>query len=361
MTKGLATVLVEPNHVETWEVDIADPEPGGALVEVVLGGVCGSDVHIASGGAGVMPFPIILGHEGVGRIKRLGAGATTDYAGIPVAPGDLVYWAPIAACHRCHSCTVLNESPCDNSRFFEHARKPNWGSYAQYAWLPNGLAFFRLPDTAKPEAVIALGCALPTVLRGFERCGPVRLGEAVVVQGAGPVGLAAVMVAALAGARDIIVIDGVDQRLEVARRLGATATISLKESPEERRRAVYELTGPAGPNVVVEAAGVLPAFPEGVSLTGVHGRYIILGLWGAIGTQPISPRDMTTKNLTVAGASFPRPKHYYEAMHLAARTQDQLGLADLISHRFSIQDAPKALELVHKGQAIKAVIDPSIN
>ena len=359
MVTGRATVLVEPNRIETWEVPIADPEPGGALVRVVLGGVCGSDVHIATGEAGVMPFPIILGHEGVGRLEKLG-GIDTDYAGVPVKVGDLVYWAPIALCHRCHSCTVLDETPCDRSRFFENASKPNWGSYSDYAWLPSGLAFFRLPDGADPEAVASLGCALPTVLRGFDRCGPVRLGESVVVQGAGPVGLSAVLVAAQAGARDVIVIDAFEHRLEVAKSLGATATVLLRGSAEDRKREIYDLTGIGGPSLVVEAAGALPAFPEGVDLTGPHGRYVILGLWGAIGTQPISPRDMTTKNLTIAGASFPRPKHYYQAMHLAARLQDRVPLAGLISHRYAIGDASMALDAVHKGQVVKAVIDPTL-
>lgn len=359
MATGRATVLVEPNRLETWDVPVVDPEPGGALVRIVLGGVCGSDVHITGGEAGVMPFPIILGHEGIGRIEKLG-GIETDYAGVPVKPGDLVYWSPISACHRCHSCTVLDETPCENSRFFEHADKPNWGSYADFAWLPSGLAFFRLPYGADPLAVAALGCALPTVLRGFDRCGPVRMGEAVVIQGAGPVGLSAALVAAQAGAGQVIVIDGVDTRLEHARALGATATISLKESPEERRRMVYDLTGPAGPSLVVEAAGVLPAFPEGVDLAGIHARYVILGLWGAIGTQPISPRDLTTRNLTIAGATFPKPKHYYEAMHLAARLQDKVPLAALVSHRFAIEDAAAALAAVNRGEAVKAVIDPEL-
>ena len=360
MTTGRATVLVEPNRVETWEVDIADPEAGGALVKVLIGGVCGSDVHIMTGEAGVMPFPIILGHEGVGRVTKLGAGVSKDYAGIPVKEGDLVYWAPIALCHRCHSCTVLEETPCENSQFFEHARKPNWGSYADYAWLPNGLAYFKLPDGADPEAVAALGCALPTVLRGFDRCGPIRVGETVVVQGAGPVGLSAVLVAKLAGASEIIVVDAFNERLETARKLGATATVSLKEDPEARRDAIYRRVGHLGPNLVVEAAGALPAFPEGVDLTGNHGRYVILGLWGAIGTQPISPRDLSTKNLTIAGASFPKPMHYYGAMHLAARVQDQFPLAELISHRFSIEQASEALAAVKSGEAIKAIIDPSL-
>src|SRR5690606_19534413 len=120
---------------------------------------------------------IILGHEGIGRVEKLGAGTTTDYAGAPVNVGDLIYWSPISRCHRCYSCTILDETPCENSQFFEHAEKPNWGSYADFAWLPNGMAFFRLPDHAQPEALAALGCALPTALRGYEQGGGVRYGE----------------------------------------------------------------------------------------------------------------------------------------------------------------------------------------
>ncbi|GAB3629934.1 alcohol dehydrogenase GroES domain-containing protein [Pandoraea terrae] len=353
--------MVEANRVETWDVPVVDPQPGGALVRVVLGGVCGSDAHIVSGEAGQMPFPIILGHEGVGRVEKLGDGVTTDYAGVPVKAGDLVYWAPIALCHRSYSCTVLDETPCENSQFFEHARRPNWGSYADYAWLPNGMAFYRLPDHAQPEAVAALGCALPTVLRGFDKCGPVGRGDTVVVQGAGPVGLAAVFVAALSGASEIIVIDQVPERLAVAMSLGATATVSLSGTDEaERRRQVYDRVGPRGPSVVVEAAGVLRAFPEGANLTGSHGRYIVLGLWGAIGTALISPRELTTKNLRIGGATFPKPKHYHEAMHLAARMQDRYPLAGLVSHRFAISQANEALEAVKSGAAIKPVIDPTL-
>ena len=105
---------------------------------------------------------------------------------------------------------------------------------------------------------------------------------------------------------------------------------------------------------------MLQAFPEGVDLTGNYGRYIILGLWGAIGTQPISPRDMTTKNITIAGATFPKPKHYHEALHLAARLQGDYPLAELVTHRFGIAGALDALEATAKGAVIKAIIDPAI-
>lgn len=362
MEYARAAVMVEKNRVETWKVPIFDPEPGGALVRVVVGGVCGSDAHIVSGEAGDMPFPIILGHEGVGRIERVGPGVETDYAGVPVKAGDLVCWAPIALCHRCHSCVVLEETPCENSTFFEHAERPNWGSYADYAWLPRGLAFFRLPDGAAPDAVAALGCALPTVLRGFERSGgSIAVGDTVLVQGAGPVGLAAVLYAAAAGAADIVVTDYSDVRLDTARKLGATEVVSLRDTtPEQRKTLVTERFGRFAPNVVVEAAGALPAFPEGLDLTGAHGRYIILGLWGAMGTQPVSPRDLTLKNMTVSGVSFPKPKHYYQAMHLSASMEARYGLSELITDRFSIEQAGSALEKLKTGTLIKPVIDPSL-
>jgi 5-exo-hydroxycamphor dehydrogenase len=83
-------------------------------------------------------------------------------------------------------------------------------------------------------------------------------------------------------------------------------------------------------------------------------------LWGAIGTQPISPRDLTIKNLTIAGASFPKPKHYHNAMHLAVRMQQRVPLAELVTHRFAISQAADALAAVRAGTAIKAVIDPAL-
>jgi 5-exo-hydroxycamphor dehydrogenase len=361
MSTGRAAVLVEPHKVETWDVQIVDPGPGEVLVSVVVGGVCGSDVHIKTGDAGVMPFPVILGHEGVGRIEKLGEGVTADFASVPVKEGDLVCWAPIALCGRCYACSVQEQTPCENSQFFEHAERPNWASYAEYAWLPRDLAFYRLADGAQPDAVAALGCALPTALRGFEQGGPVRVDETVVVQGAGPVGLAAVLVASVSGAREIIVIDQVQERLDVAEKLGATAGLSLTQlTAEQRKEQVLARVGPNGPDVVVEAAGALPAFPEGVDLTGNHGRYIVLGLWGQLGTETIAPRELTIKNMKIKGATFPKPRHYFQAMQLSTRLQDSHGLAELVTHRYSVQNADDALEAVEAGTPIKAVIDPSL-
>ncbi|HWI71312.1 MAG TPA: zinc-binding dehydrogenase, partial [Baekduia sp.] len=151
------------------------------------------------------------------------------------------------------------------------------------------------------------------------------------------------------------------ERLEVARSLGATHTVSLTElDAEQRRELIYDLVGPHGPDVVVEAAGALPAFGEGVELCGDYGRYIVLGLWGAMGESAITPRLLTTKNMTIGGATFAKPKHYHAAMQLAARLQDRYPLAGLVTHRYGIEQAGEALQAIEHAAAIKAVIDPTI-
>lgn len=355
--RGRAAVLTAPNRLETWEVDVPDPLPGGALVRVQLAGVCGTDLHLLKG-AYQLDVPITLGHEGVGVIEALGAGVSTDHAGVPVRPGDRVCWAPYALCHCCHSCTVLEETPCENARFYADARKPGWGSYADYAWLPPGLAFFRLPDGASAEAVAALGCGLPTALRAFDRHGAQLRGADVAVLGAGAVGLSSVLLARLGGARTIIAVDASPARLEAALRLGATEAIPLSVDVDERRRRIQAACGGRGPALVVEAAGVLQAFTEAMDLVAPHGTVAIVGLGANQDAIEMRPGQLSRFNLTLVGATYPKPRHYHQAMLLAARLEDELGLSRLITHRFPIDRARDALMVVKAGEAIKAVILP---
>lgn len=356
-----AAVLVAEGVVEAREVPIFEPEAGGLLVSVVLGGVCGTDLHMIHRLASEYPLPIVLGHEGVGRIEKLGERLDRDSAGEPVKVGDLIYWSPMVACNQCYTCTILESSPCTEAAHFAEASKPSWCSHADYAWLPRGMSFFRVPDGASVDAIMSLGCALPTAVGSIDVAGGVRFGETVVIQGAGPVGLAATLVANVSGAREIIVIDNNELRLDRAKQLGATQTLSLdKLSAEQRKSEVLKICGRSGPDLVVEAAGYLPAFPEGISLGGQNGRYCVVGIWGAAGEIPTTPRDLVLKNFSVRGSMAPRPKYYYHALHLASRMADKFPLAALITHRFGIGQAADAYRAVESGEAVKVVIDPSI-
>ncbi|MDT2008512.1 zinc-binding dehydrogenase [Rhodococcus opacus] len=128
-------------------------------------------------------------------------------------------------------------------------------------------------DTA--EAVIALGCAMPTALAGVDRLGPVDPEHTVVVQGSGPVGLATTLLMAHSSARQIIVVGGPKDRLEAALKMGATHTISIDTtSPADRAEQIRVLTGGRGADVVLEAAGTIAAFPEGLDMLTYNGRYV---------------------------------------------------------------------------------------
>jgi threonine dehydrogenase-like Zn-dependent dehydrogenase len=357
-------VLVEPGSpVEVWEGAIPRASGGDVVVAVEMAGVCGTDYHYMMGEVD-LPGPMVLGHEGIGRVAELGPEVSTDYGGEPVEPGDLVYWVPLHPCHRCHACTVLEDTsmcPSLSRGRFRDAHDPPSATYTEYARLPAGMAFFRIPPGTPPEAVIAFGCAMPTMLHAMERLGGLDYGQTVVVQGSGPVGLAAVLLARLAGAGDIIVIGGPPPRLEMATRLGATATVDLATTPDTEARVaqITEATRGRGADVVIEAAGKLPAFSEGMRLVAKRGRYLIVGLWSAPGTVPLAPRMVNNANLRIIGSALSRPRHLYQAIAVARSCHERFPLTEVVSHRFALEDSQQALEAVGRLETIKAVIVPA--
>lgn len=357
-------VLVKPNEpIEVWERPIRPPAAGEALVRVQLAGVCGTDVHLWRGEL-PLPGPVVLGHEGVATVEELGEGVSNDYAGTPVKRGDRVYWVPLRPCYRCYDCTVEKETTqCDNALavLFRDAEEPPSACYTEVAWLPAGMPFYRIPDDTPSDAVIAFGCAMPTMLKGLERLGGIAVNQTVAVQGCGPVGLAATLLARVSGARGVVVLGAPKRRLEMARRLGATATIDLDEvkSPEERARRVRELTGGRGAEVVVEAAGAVPAFGEGIQLAAKGGRYLIVGLWSAPGTVPVEPRYLNNMNLKIIGTALFEGRHVHGAIQVASRHHRELPMAEAVTHRFPLAESQQALEAVATLQSVKAVVLPA--
>ena len=135
------------------------------------------------------------------------------------------------------------------------------------------------------------------MIQALERLGGIFPTQTVVVQGCGPVGLAATMLSRISGAKTLVVIGAPEHRLAMARRLGATATINLETGPQEAERVkqVYELTEGRGGDVVIEAAGARSAFGEGIKLTAKNGRYLIVGLWSGHGTVPVDPSYLNNR------------------------------------------------------------------
>ena len=358
-------VLVEPNQpVEIWDHPVPPAQSGEVVVRVLMSGVCGTDVHFWHGEV-ELPGPLVLGHEGIGAIEELGEGVTTDFAGAPLSIGDRIYWVPLSPCHHCHYCTVEKDlSLCENgmAELFRDAKQPPSACYSELSWLPAGMPFYRIPDDTPSEAVIALGCAMPTMLQGMDRLGGIDINQTVVVQGCGPVGLAATLLAKLSGARQIIVIGAPEKRLAVAQSFGATDIINMEDvtSEEERVQRVLDLTQGRGAEVVIEAAGVVSAFGEGLKIVAKNGRYLVVGLWSAPGTIAVEPRYLNNNNLRIIGTALYQPEHLYRAIQVAQKHHHEFPLAEAVTHRYSLEDSQQALEAVARLETVKAVIVPSL-
>jgi threonine dehydrogenase-like Zn-dependent dehydrogenase len=348
------------------EAPIPEPEPGAVVARVELAGICGTDVHLHHGNLPI-PTPVILGHEAVGRVAKLGAGVSADFNGEPLAEGDAIAWASSIPCGRCYWCVVEKERTlCErrkiygiNQRFNEGPRLS--GGWAEVIYLQPGSAIFKLPAGITTEQAIALGCAGPTAVHGVLELVGIGVGETVVVQGSGPVGLAAAMYAQLAGAAKTIIVGGPASRLALAREIGVgDVHIDIFAEPdamERQRQVLAETKGGRGADVVLECTGVPSAVPEGFDLARRNGRYLVLGQYTDRGEVPINPHVITRKQLKVYGSwAFAEP-HYARYVDSLPQLAARFDLSRLIT-RYPLTDVNRALADMASGSVMKAVLEP---
>jgi threonine dehydrogenase-like Zn-dependent dehydrogenase len=366
MTLGKASVL-EAFKTDLQLREFALPskvEPGAALVRTEMAGICGTDVHLWKGELPIA-LPVILGHETVGRIEILGDGLERDWTGQPLKLGDRVTWNSTASCGQCYYCAEKRQpTRCPHRRAYGIGYRcdqaPHFlGGYAEFHYLRPRATIFKLPDDLATESVVGAGCALITAIHGVERTG-IDWRDTVVVQGAGPVGIAALAVAKSAGASKVIVIGGPRHRLEMARRFGADELIDLDEvkTPVERQAAVRELTRGYGADVVLECVGIPSAFVEGVEMCRDGGKYLVLGHYCDAGPILFNPHVITRKQLQLFGSWSSEPRHLKAAIDFLRDRPKEFPFASMVTHRFPLEGANEALATTARWDAAKSVIVP---
>ncbi|HUE82647.1 MAG TPA: zinc-binding dehydrogenase [Pyrinomonadaceae bacterium] len=354
--------FLQPLEIRQYPLPV-EIEPGAMLVKVEIAGICGTDVHLWKGQLPI-PRPIIMGHETVGIIDRLGEGLETDWTGVPLREGDRVTWSAGMLCGSCYHCAVIRQpTRCWNRRAygisFNCDEPPHFsGGYAEYVYLRAGTAIFKLSDVAS-EAVTGAGCALVTAIHGLERMG-IRWGDNVVIQGSGPVGLAALAVARSAGASTTIVIGGPAARLKLAKAFGADHTIHVEEIPDASVRLdlIMSFTKGHGADAVIECVGSPVVVPEGFEMCRDGGKYLVLGHYGDAGGTQINPHVITRKQLTVYGSWASEPRHMAAAIEFLRKQGERFPFDQLISHRFPLDRAFEALQTTPKWVSTKSVIAP---
>jgi len=331
---------------------------------VEMAGICGTDVHLWLGQLPI-PLPVILGHETAGRLEKLGSSSQKDWRGNALHEGDRVTWASSITCGECYYCRMKRQpTRCVARKAYgisycadeaPHLR----GGYAERILLRAGTAIFKIPDSVPTDAVIGAGCALVTAIHGIERA-PVEWGDVVVIQGSGPVGLAALAISRQSGASRVIVIGGPPHRLELARRFGADAVVDIAALPDpaDRARAVLAETGPYGADVVIECVGHPSAVNEGIELCRDGGKYLVLGQYADAGNISFNPHIITRKQLQLVGSWGFEPRHVDRALTMLTGTNFKELFASEITHRFPLTEANAALDTVREWRSGKAVLIP---
>ncbi len=273
-----------------WQ-DVPDPDvedPADVIVRVDAATICGTDLHILQGDVPDVAPGTVLGHEAVGEVVEAGQAVRS------VRPGDRVLISCISACGRCSYCRAAAYGQCRGGGGWILGHRID-GTQAEYVRVPFAdHSVHPLPSGVSAREAVLLADVFPTAYEVGVLNGTVRPGDAVVIVGAGPIGLAAVVTARLFSPRRIVAVDLAPSRLEAAARLGADAHVLAGDEPG---RLVDDLTDGHGADVAIEAVGVPETFelctrmvrPGGhVANVGVHGRPATLHL-----------EELWIRNLTV--------------------------------------------------------------
>jgi threonine dehydrogenase-like Zn-dependent dehydrogenase len=354
-----------PDVFRIQEYPVPEPRPGGLLIEMTLANICGSDMHTyrGEGAARHATRPRHQGHEGTGRVAALGEGVTADSNGVPLSVGDRVIFGHFYYCGRCRACVAGREWCCPTRRDHMAASSDEWphfrGTFGDYHYLFPGHTVFKTQDELSDELVAGVNCAMTQVYGGLD-IAQQGIGEYVVIQGAGGLGLYAAAIARERGAGKIIMIDGVQERLDLAAEFGADELVDMRElpSPEQRIRRVKELTDGWGGEVVVEVVGYPAVVEEGLKMVGSGGRYVEIGCRAPHLGYTAYPEQWVTGNVTIFGNNNWARRHLRGAIDLLQRTRDRYPYHKLVSHKFPVDRVNEAFAQQQTGHVTRASLLP---
>jgi alcohol dehydrogenase len=327
----------EPLHVA--EIEMPQAPLGGVVIEVKAAGLCRSDWHAWQGhDPDITVFPHVPGHEFAGVVHSVGEGVSS------LTIGDRVVFPFVCGCGECSWCESGNAQVCPDQW------QPGFsgpGTYAEYVAIPRAdFNAVHLPDEVSFDVAASLGCRFATSYRAIKHIAKVQAGETVAVFGCGGIGLAAVMIAAAAGA-EVIAVDVNPQALELASQVGARHVVNVTDGDAVSR--IQELV-PGGVDVSVDALGSIETSRTAVESLRVQGRHIQIGLLlpAKIGDKATVPMHLVIgRELSVLGSHGMAAAAYPEMLADIASGKLDPGL--FITRRIDLDSVPEALAQMSNG------------
>jgi len=351
--------------------------PKAAIIRIGACGVCGTDLHILKGHwPKPLPWPFTLGHELAGVIVEIGDELKTDLMGKPIGVGSKLMLPPLMPCGHCDWCLHYPETankcltPVYYGRYLGFDKPPHlWGGWAEMVYvdfedLP-GTKIYKLPDEM-PLRLGALSEPLTSGIRAFERAqkvGGFPWNATVVVQGAGPIGILAIAAAQEMGAGRVIAVGAPESpRLELARRFGAEATVNIDEckTAEERIKAVRDIVGGYGADLVMDCSGHPTAGPEGIEFLRDGGTYVEMGQFTDAGSIETSWHRICTKDINVLGSWAFTANDLPKGVDMLWQARDRYPWYEMQSlYEFSEPGISKAVADAMAMKTVKSTIVPN--
>ncbi|GAA3212859.1 zinc-dependent alcohol dehydrogenase family protein [Microbacterium terregens] len=343
-----ALVYTGPGAI-VWQ-DVPAPtiqKPTDAIVKVETTTICGTDLHIIKGDVPTVEPGRILGHEGVGVVTEVGAAVTE------IAVGDRVIISCISACGKCSYCLEGMYSHCLAD---EGASGIGWilghlidGTQAEYVRVPFAeTSLHKVPEGVAPEEAAMISDILPTGHEIGIKYGAVKPGDVVAVIGAGPVGLAAMTTAALYGPSRVIAIDIDANRVEQAKRFGASDGVVSTDS--DWKEQVLALTDGLGVDVAIEAVGVPATWDMSLAIVRPGGHVANVGVHGKPVSFPLETAWIQNLTITTGLVNTDTAR-----MLIKMLAQGRLDVAGFISHRFALEDIMNAYDTFGRAAETKAL------
>lgn len=342
-----AVTFQAPGEVRIEERDEPRVEHADeAVIAIEASGVCGSDLHIYHGRVPVEPGTVI-GHEYVGTVLEVGAGVTR------VAPGDRVLGCFHVACGSCTACLRGDYHRCERGRTFGHGSTLGSlpGTQADQALVPFAdIVLRKVPEGMSAETALFAGDVMGTGYHAVAHAG-MKEGDTVAVLGLGPVGLCAVQAAVAGGASHVFAVDSVEQRLDLAKRFGATP-VHLTEG--NAKAEVRGASGGRGADVVVEAVGHPQAVEAAIGLARNAGT--VSGIGVQVGRSEMNLGLAWLKGLDLRLGLANVIAHVDRV--LALLDSGKLDPTPLVTHHMKLEDAVEAYEIYDRREALKIILTP---
>jgi S-(hydroxymethyl)glutathione dehydrogenase/alcohol dehydrogenase len=361
-----AAVLERPGvPLRVEELELEPPGPGEAMVRLEASGVCRSDLHQADGDWDD-PGPMVLGHEGAGRVEAVGPDVSTPRV------GDLVALNWFYPCRACAGCRAGRPWQCTGTTAFEDRlpdgstplRRPDGtevfpmlalGTFAERAVVPAAAAV-PMPAEVPAEVAALIGCGVTTGVMSVLRAAAVPAGASVAVLGVGGVGLSAVMGAVVAGAEPIVAVDRVEAKLSVAASLGATGTVLAGDDDRETKAAIREAAG-GKPDFALECIGVPAVLELAIDVVGPGGTAVAVGIPALHERASFDVGKLVDRSARIVGANYGWAMPDEDFPTLAGLFLDgRLPVDRLIEERITLEHVNDALDALRGGLGLRRVI-----